>query len=393
VVMIASRVLHRLLGLLVLGAVLLLVAAPAARPGDQGVPPPSVSRLTWGPPPCGAGGHGCVDLYLQNTGLHQEPELLPSVDYRIHLPVDGPLAGGLTISGGHDVQIIGGQIDLTTPCDDASSACRGILIRRDAPGEVYIEGVYIRNPDPSHAGHTSDGIAVDDQPGANATDLTVQNVRIEGIDGCDPVGDPAAHADVFQPWAAGDAVIRFDRVTGTTDCQGLQVDPDVAWSRDHTTALLQDFRNVNIVVESNPHTGDVNRYAAWFTYGDSSCIAAPTLLRDVYVDEPDGTLGANSVWPDVDRPLGCESLWDPTSGRRSFPLLPRIDGVITAGRPPEGDFVPAGSVGIGYTSPGYADAATASGVVSRPVGSSSRRRSASRRGTRRLRSHRRVLPR
>ena len=86
--MVTMRVLHRLLGLLVLGAALLLVVAPAARPGDRGASPPGVPRLHVGPPPCGTGGHGCVDLYLQNTGFHQEPELLPSVDYRIHLPVE-----------------------------------------------------------------------------------------------------------------------------------------------------------------------------------------------------------------------------------------------------------------------------------------------------------------
>ena len=391
--MITSRVLHRLLGLLVFGAVLLLVAAPAARPGDHGVSPPGVPRLTWGPPPCGAGGHGCVDLYLQNTGFHQEPELLPSVDYRIHLPVDAPLAGGLTVSGSHDVQIIGGQIDLTTPCNDASSACRGILIRRDAPGQVYIEGVYIRNPDPSHAGHTSDGIAVDDQPGANAyghhgaerADRRHRRLRSRGRSHRARRRVPAVgggrrrhqvrsgDGDDGLPGAAGRSRRRMvtrphDRPVAGLPERRHRRRGQSAHRRCQSLRGMVHIRGLQLHRRADPAPRRLRRRAG----------------RDA---------GANSVWPDVDRPLGCESMWDPSSGRRSFPLLPRIDGVITAGRPPEGDFVPAGSVGIGYTSPGYADAATASGVVSRPVGSSSRRRSVSRRGMRRLRSHRRVLPR
>ena len=391
--MVTSSVLKRLLGSLVLGAVFVLVVALSARAGSPDKPPADVGKLTWAPPPCGDARHRCVDLQLRNTGVHQEPILLASDDYRIHLPEDEPLVGGLTISGGHNVQLVGGQIDLTTPCNDLSSACRGILIQRATPGHVYIEGVYIRNPDPRHAGHTSDGIAVDDQPAPNATDITIQNVRIEGIDGCDPIGDPAAHADVFQPWAAADAVIRLDRLTGTTDCQGLQLDPDVAWSRDHRTAARQDLRNVNIVVESNPHIGNANRYAAWLTYGDSTCVAAPTALENVYVLEPDGALDVNSIWPDVDRPAGCESVWSPATRRRSFPKLPLIEGAIAAGLPPGGDFVPAGgNVGIGYRSPGYAALPPTTRKVIR-VGKGSRRRSAGRPGTRTRPPHTQAQPR
>jgi hypothetical protein len=353
--------LHRALLALLLSAVLVLLLGAAPQHGDAAAPAP----LTWSPPSCGDPTHSCRDVQLLNTGSHQILTLSGAVDYRVHLPVDESLEGGITIHGGHNVQIIGGQIDLTTPCDDSSSACRGILISRDTPGEVYIEGVYIRNPDSGHSRYTSDGIAVDDAAASNATDITVQNVRIEGIDGCDPSGNPAAHADVFQPWAVADAHIRLDRVTGTTDCQGLQLDPDIAWSRDGRTAALQDIRNVNIDVLANPHTGNVNRYAVWLTYSDDSCVAAPTTLQNVYVREPDATLARASVWPDADRPPGCPSVWLPDVGQVSFPhvLSPlgidtpdirssAVAGAITAGLPPGGDFVPAGSVGIGYASPG-----------------------------------------
>jgi prepilin-type N-terminal cleavage/methylation domain-containing protein len=203
-----------------------------------------VSQLTWSPPTCGDATHGCVDLTLSDTGSHQNPSLSASNDYRIHLPAV-PLRGGLTISGGHNVIIIGGEIDLTTPCDDSSSACHGINISRGAAsGSVYLEGIYIKNPDATHSHYTGDGIDVDDSPGV--TDVTMQNIRVEGIDGCDPIGDPAAHADVFQPYNAGGAKLHVDHFTGTTDCQGFQVDPDYAYTTYGTTPAEGIFNNVNI---------------------------------------------------------------------------------------------------------------------------------------------------
>src|SRR5205085_10939292 len=111
---------------------------------------PPTGALTWRPPTCGDATHSCIDLYLTNTGTHQNPNLNPNTDYRLHLPGNRSLVGGLTISGGHNVQIIGGEIDLAVPCSDSSPSCHGINISRgSAAGEVYLEGVYIKNPDPN----------------------------------------------------------------------------------------------------------------------------------------------------------------------------------------------------------------------------------------------------
>lgn len=63
----------------------------------------------------------------------------------------------------------------------------GLDSSRADSGEVYVEGVYIKNPDLSHSHYTGDGIDVNDDFGT--ADVTLENVRIEGIDGCDPVGD------------------------------------------------------------------------------------------------------------------------------------------------------------------------------------------------------------
>src|SRR3954451_23972435 len=82
--------------------------------------PASAAPLTWAPPPCGDATRQCVDVYLSNTGANQTPSLSAANDYRIHLP-SVPLQGGLQIRGGHNVIIIGGQIELTVPCSDSSS--------------------------------------------------------------------------------------------------------------------------------------------------------------------------------------------------------------------------------------------------------------------------------
>jgi hypothetical protein len=310
--------------------------------------------LTWRPPVCGDASHSCVDINLNNTGSHQNPSLNANTDYRIHLPTSGPLVGGLTISGGRNVQVIGGEIDLLYPCSDSSNNCHGIYINRgSATGQVYIEGVYIKNPDPNYltdTKDTGDGIVADNYPGT--TDIVMQNVRIDGIKGCDPAV-PSAHADVFQPYNAPGAMMMVDRLTGTTDCQGFQVDPDYAYSTYGLTPKGGVFKNVNIDVFPNPSSGNNNRYAMWFTYSTNSCVTYPITLTNVYVKEPGNTLSYNSVWPDPANtyPAACLGVF--SSGYASWPTLPAVNGVVNNGLPPGGDFVPVGTAGVGYVSPGY----------------------------------------
>jgi hypothetical protein len=314
----------------------------------------SNGTLTWRPPACGDSTHACADVYLTTTGSHQNPSLNNNTDYRLHLPQTGPLVGGLTISGGHNVQIIGGEIDLTYPCSDSSSACHGINISRgSAAGQVYVEGVYIKNPDPNYLtdkNDTGDGIDVDDYPGV--TDIVLQNVRVDGIKGCDPAV-PAAHADVFQPYNAGGATYEVDHLTATTDCQGMQIDPDYAYSTYGLLPKAATIKNVNINIFANPSSGNGNRYGWWFTYDVNSCVSYPITLSNVYTKEPDGTLYDNAVWPDPANgyPSGCVGTYN--GGYVSWPALSTLSGGITTGLPPGGDFVPAGVAGIGYVSPGY----------------------------------------
>jgi hypothetical protein len=320
--------------------------APTDTPTPAPTPPPSTrGTLTWAPPACGDATHGCVDLNLSNTGSNQTPSLKATNDYRIHLP-SVPLQGGLQIRGGRNVTIIGGQINLTVPCSDASSACHGINIDKPTAGEVYIEGVWIHNPQTPITQSTGDGIDVAN-PATNPSDIVLQNVRIDGISGCSGGSD---HADVYQPYAAGNANQYIDHLTGTTNCQGMQVDPDLAWDWDHTYSKQIIAKNTNITVLPNPFRGTGNRYAWWLTYG-LECNSGPIRLENAYVSQPNGGLNGNSVWPDVDQPSACASRW--SSPWLTFPNSPQISGMLIAGNPPGGDYVPLGTAGVGYVSPGY----------------------------------------
>jgi hypothetical protein len=292
----------------------------------------------------GVDGYPVEDVYLAAPAVSHDPALAPNVDYRIHLPANAPLHRALQIRGGHNVTIIGGEVELIVPGTDDDASSRGIYISKPSPGAVYIEGVHIKNPQYPDAisADTSDGIVVDN-PSSAPSDITIQNVRIDGISGLH-----GNHSDIIQTWYAGNAKVHVDRLTGSSNCQGLQIDPDLAWQNEGTYPTEFVIKNTNLRV-----LGSRNRYLAWLTYG-LGCNSGPIVLDNVWIDEPDGTLGLESVWPDTDQPAGGESLWDPGSGTLSFPREPQIQGVIHAGVPPGGDFVPLGVAGIDYVSPGYA---------------------------------------
>lgn len=316
--------------------------------------PLSSQPLTWAPPQCGGGGHRCDRLYLRNTGSHQRLALADSADYQIHLPANGPLAGGITITGGRNVQIIGGQINLTFPCSEDASDCMGIYIAKKSPGAVFVEGVWIHNPSgigrtcPGGASQTSqtcstgDGIDVNtaDNGTVNVNTITLENIRVDGISGCSGYGD---HADVFQPYQAPGDTIQIDHMTGVTNCQGFELDPDLAYSRWHTFPSAITIKNTNIDAISNPYGKDANGYAWWLTY-DLSCKSGPTFLSDDYAGGLQGDPGTAKVWPDPAN-HACGARY--SNGGFSW-TEPAIHGSIRSGKPPGGDFVPVGSVGLGY---------------------------------------------
>lgn len=320
--------------------------------------------LTWSPPACGgADGLACQTINLTNTGGPQNPSLASNVDYKIVLP-SVPLTGGtLKISGGHNVIVIGGEIDLVNPCSDSGTACPGqangaIYVNRTTPGEVYLEGIRIHNtqiaadtgatcPGGGTSCSTADGIDVNTEGTSTPPTIVMQNMLVDGISGCSGGAD---HADVLQPYQAGGSVIEVDHFTGTTNCQGFQIDPDLSSGNPPNYTI----KNANIDVLNNPYSGNHNRYAWWLTAG-TGCPSGSIGLTNAYAQEPDGARAANSVWPDTDQPVSCKSVWNGTTGQLSFPNSAQITGVINEGLPAGGDYVTGGGTGAGtgYVSPGY----------------------------------------
>jgi hypothetical protein len=133
----------------------------------------------------------------------------------------------------------------------------------------------------------------------------------------------------------------------------MQVDPDYAYVTYGLLPKSGTFKNINTNVFANPALGNGNRYAWWLTYGTSGCVTYPITLSNVYVSEPDGTLADNAVWPDPANsyPAGCLGLYP--GGYATWPTLAPLNGTVTNGLPPGGDYVPAGLAGVAYISPGY----------------------------------------
>ena len=320
---------------------------------------PSPRKLTWAPPPCGDKQHRCETLYLQNTGSHQLPTLYNNVDYRIYLPRIGPLIGGITIAGGRRVEIIGGEIDLTYPCSNDASKCIGLYIAKNSPGSVFVEGVWIHNPArigrtcPTGASRasqtcsTGDGIDINtaDDGKINVNTITLENIRIDGISGCSGYAD---HADVFQPYQAPDDTIQVDGMTGATNCNGLTLDPDLAYSIWHQLPSSITIKNTNIDISANPYKPGGYGAIWWLTYG-FSCQSGPISLSGDYSSEPGTSHSPPSIYPYVGS-HSCGAQY--SDGVVSWKDV-HIYGSIRNGMPPGGDFVPLGIAGLGYLSPGY----------------------------------------
>jgi hypothetical protein len=80
------------------------------------------------------------------------------------------------------------------------------------------------------------------------------------------------------------------------------------------------------------------------------CNAYPLELDNVYVAGRSGRSFGTSIWPQQDASK-CEAVIK--SGVASWPGYKDLSGSVHDGRPNSGDFVPKGSVGLGYVSPGY----------------------------------------
>lgn len=264
----------------------LLPGAPAG--ASSGAP------LTWAPPEL-------TDPTTVNVTTEDTTIMLDSDrDYVIVLP-SKPLESGLAIAGGRNVVIIGGQIRIPWQGDNPSIIQRRGLFLSNQTGVVHVEGLLITGED------LSEGIQID----APEAVVQLQHIRVEDVHARDQVGFSDNHPDVIQAWG-GVAELRIDRLTGSTDYQGLYL------AASSGSIGRVDLRNVNIVGRQT------SRYVLWSEGG------FPRKAHNVYLQSAQDRGWAQTVWP-------SPGAWP---------------GVI-AGSPPGGDFVKTGTVGIVYTSSGY----------------------------------------
>jgi hypothetical protein len=84
-------------------------------------------------------------------------------------------------------------------------------------------------------------------------------------------------------------------MTEVTNCQGLQLDPDLAYSKSHQFPSSITVENTNVDVSCNPYRKEANGYTWWLTYG-LTCISGPIALSNDYFSGPPADLAAASVW-------------------------------------------------------------------------------------------------
>ena len=221
-------------------------------------------------------------------------------DYRVVLPkTRTDLGGGITITGGHNVVIIGGEVYIANSVTDAKKA-RGFYLK-DQTGTIHIEGVHI-------TGHTSDGFNFDQRKGST---IQLQNILVDRVYG----SKDGHHADLVQTWA-GPARLRMDGFRGTTEYQGFFLLPTQHWSGGTPKEFA--FRRTYITMVPG------SAYSLWLPEDDPS-------------------------WFDVS---GLTVKLDPGKGgdRLSWPNSSL--GVRVLGENEAMD-LPGGTPGGGYVSPGY----------------------------------------
>jgi hypothetical protein len=260
-------------------------STPALAPDAQG---------PWAPP-------HLVDpetLLLSSERTHARLER--GRDYVIELVEPIEEVGGVVISGGRNVVLIGGHITIPWAGPAASAADRRGLFLRWQTGTVHVEGLLIDN----EGGDLSEGIQI------NAPRARVQlvNVRVDGVHARDPVDFTDNHPDLVQPWG-GAGELRIWGFTGSSAYQGIFLKAD----QNELGRVILD--RVNLVGLEGA------RYLLW---------AAPGVTPEV-----------GEVWV---QPAPGRSIL-----RTLRPELPdETWQAVQQGSPPDGDFVPEGMAGHGY---------------------------------------------
>lgn len=277
--------------------------APYVAPPRSTLPGTSQEeRLTWAPP-------ALEDPeVIQVTADDSTLDLEDGQDYVLELPEDGPLvaAGGLSVAGGDDVILLGGEIQVPEDLEEGLDR-RGLYLKGQT-GTVHVEGLRLSGP-------LSEGINLGQPDGAT---VQLQNIVVEEVTG----SRDGHHADLLQTWA-GPARLRVDGLTGSSNYQGMFLDPGEFSDEEPEQFDLRRLRVAGI---------DRHGYMLW---GPDDAD---------YLEVTDSEVKLN-------RDRGRSQTFEPEEAWEDVDVVEEFSGGMPAGRP-----------GLGYVSPGYVD-----GSVSRPA--------------------------
>ncbi len=251
-------------------------------------------------------GYKVIDL--NNTG--QTSFRFGSGDKVLFLGANNKTYSHLRVEGGKHVAIIGGKYapGKNTVRSGGKSNITGTLYFKNMTGggSIYIEGVHVDNKD----SFGSDGIVLNAGNDGGFVDVTIQNSRVENIDGC----QPCSHGDVIQTQGRVSSLKMYN-FTGTSGYQGFFL-PYQDKSYGGKLRGKVEFEKVNLGAlrtANNDHT----THLFWFDTNGKQQIS----LKNVYSDTRGAQRGHKNVVP------GSAS------------------GSVQSGRPPGGDFVEANEVG------------------------------------------------
>lgn len=282
--------------------------------------PPTTSgnKLTWTPP------SGYQNYAVKNASVQTSTQTINGGGGDMLIKLPSQPTGSITLTNCRNVVIIGGQINIP-PNSGAGTDQRGIYVQ-GCTGTVHIEGVYINGDIPTAEG---DGIAIS----APSAIVQVQNVRVYKLYG----GYDTTlhnHSDIIQPWG-GVSELRVDRLTGSSNYQGLQINRDLG---DIGAVVI---KNTDIGDSGVPTPDGKGGYYVWPKCGAGTRY----VFENTYVKPRSGKTLSSTIWAG-----GCGLT---ISGSTATFTHSDVTGSWISGVPAYGENVPAGLAGTSYVSPGY----------------------------------------
>jgi hypothetical protein len=251
--------------------------------------PTTAARLAWSAP---ALTHPeTIRLTSANAGSLR---LDSKRDYKLVLPANGPLRApnGLRISGGHNVVLVGGTINVP--------GHTGAGELQDQTGTIHLEGVRFTGT------QLMEGLDLQ-EPKAT---VELENIYFATVHGTYTTN----HADLIQTWA-GPKRLLIDGLYGTTQYQGFFLLPNQHYSGP--APQLFDFRNVYI----NDQGG---AYALWL----QTSPRVPLHVSNVNVTpNASRTWRGWWLWP---KPFNGDTTWSQVKSA-SAPPAPMAKQIAAAG--------------------------------------------------------------